>query len=55
MGKLRATISVSPNSTEEANTAAAYAEPNVARALEGKQIKKKVYVRDRIINFVVAE
>jgi leucyl-tRNA synthetase len=27
-------------------------EPNVQRALEGKQIRKTIYVPDRIINFV---
>jgi leucyl-tRNA synthetase len=52
MGKLRATIVRPPNASEEANTQAALAEANVARALEGKQIKKRIYVPDRIINFV---
>jgi leucyl-tRNA synthetase len=52
MGKLRGTIVRPPNSGEAANTAAALQEPNVARALAGKQIRKTVYVPDRIINFV---
>ena len=30
------------------------AEPNVARQLAGKRIVKRVYVPDRIVNFVVA-
>ena len=34
--------------------AAAEAEPNVARALEGKRIVKRIHVPDRIVNFVVA-
>ena len=34
--------------------AAAKAEANVARSLEGKRIVKEIYVPDRIINFVVA-
>ncbi len=54
MGKLRGTIVRPPNAGQEANTAAALAEPNVARALEGKQIRKTIYVPDRIINFVAA-
>jgi leucyl-tRNA synthetase len=52
MGKLRGTIVRPPNSGEAANTAAALQEPNVVRALEGKQIRKTIYVPDRIINFV---
>jgi leucyl-tRNA synthetase len=52
MGKLRGTIVRSPDSTEEANVAAAMAEANVARALENKQIRKTIYVPNRIINFV---
>jgi leucyl-tRNA synthetase len=54
MGRLRATITRPPDSSPEANVAAAKAEANVARALEGKRIVKEVYVPNRIINFVVA-
>ena len=52
MGKLRATIVCPPNAGEGANIAAAMQEPNVQRALEGKQVRKTIYVPDRIINFV---
>ena len=52
MGKLRGTIERPPNSGEAANTEAALREPNVMRALEGKQVRKTIYVPDRIINFV---
>ncbi len=52
MGKLRATIVCPPNAGEQANTTAALSEPNVVRALEGKQVRKTIYVPDRIINFV---
>jgi leucyl-tRNA synthetase len=34
--------------------AAAEAEPNVARLLDGKRIVKRIHVPDRIVNFVVA-
>ncbi len=54
MGKLRATISVAPGRDEATNVAAAMAMPNVAALLEGKRIVKKVYVPDRIVNFVIA-
>jgi leucyl-tRNA synthetase len=54
MGKLRATIALPPDSTEEVVIAAAEADPNVARMLEGKRIVKRVHVPNRIVNFVVA-
>ncbi len=54
MGKLRATIDVAPDAAEADVLAAAAAEPNVERALEGKRIVKRVYVKNRIVNFVVA-
>ena len=34
--------------------AAAEAEPNVARALEGKRVVKRIHVPNRIVNFVIA-
>ena len=54
MGKLRGTIAVAPGTAAEAVIAAAEAEPNVARQLEGKRIVKRVHVPNRIVNFVVA-
>ncbi|HET6236765.1 MAG TPA: leucine--tRNA ligase [Acetobacteraceae bacterium] len=54
MGKLRATISVPPNAEPGAVITAAEAEPNVARALAGKRVVKRVHVPNRIVNFVVA-
>jgi leucyl-tRNA synthetase len=54
MGKLRGKIEVLPDAAEADVVAAAEAEPNVARALEGKRIVKRVYVAGRIVNFVVA-
>ncbi len=54
MGKLRATIEVAPGAAAEAVIAAAEAEPNVARLLEGKRVVKRIHVPGRIVNFVVA-
>jgi leucyl-tRNA synthetase len=54
MGRLRGTISAPPDAPREANLAAAKAETNVARLLEGKRIVKEIYVPNRIVNFVVA-
>ena len=54
MGKLRGTIELPPGTPAEAAIAAAEAEPNVARALEGRTVRKRIHVPDRIVNFVVA-
>ena len=53
-GKLRGTVSLPPGAPAEAALAAASAEPNVARLLEGKRIVKRIHVPDRIVNIVVA-
>jgi leucyl-tRNA synthetase len=53
MGKLRGTVELPPDSAEADVLAAAEAEPNVARALAGKRVAKRVYVANRIVNFVV--
>ena len=54
MGKLRATIEMPPNAPADTVIAAAEVEPNVARALEGKRIVKRIHVPNRIVNFVIA-
>jgi leucyl-tRNA synthetase len=54
MGKLRGTIEVPPDAPADAVIEAAAGEPNVAKALEGRQIVKRVHVPNRIVNFVVA-
>lgn len=51
-GKLRATIRISPDADEATVVAAARAEENVAKYLEG-EILKTVYVAGRLVNFVV--
>ena len=53
LGKLRATIEVPVDADEESIFAAALAEENVRRALEGREIRKRIHVRGRIVNFVV--
>jgi leucyl-tRNA synthetase len=54
MGKLRGTIAVAPDAPADAVIASAEAEPNVARALAGKRVVKRIHVPNRIVNFVVA-
>ncbi|MEE8657502.1 Leucine--tRNA ligase [Acetobacteraceae bacterium EV16G] len=53
-GKLRGTIDISVDADEETVFSAAMSEPNVARALKGKTIRKRIYVPRRIVNFVVS-
>ena len=54
MGKLRGTVAVPPDAPADAVIAAAEAEPNVARALAGKRVVKRIHVPGRIVNFVLA-
>jgi leucyl-tRNA synthetase len=54
MGKLRGTVDMPPGAPAEDVLAAAAAEPNVARLLEGRRVVKRIHVPDRIVNFVVA-
>jgi leucyl-tRNA synthetase len=54
MGKLRGTIAVPPDSAADAVIAAAESEPNVAHALAGKRIVRRIHVPNRIVNFVIA-
>jgi leucyl-tRNA synthetase len=52
-GKLRGTILGPVGMSQERAEALAREEENVARHLEGKEIRKVVFVPDRLLNFVV--
>ncbi len=52
-GKLRGTIIVKAEAAEESVFDAATKDPAITRYLDGKQIRKKVYVKNRILNLVV--
>jgi leucyl-tRNA synthetase len=52
-GKLRGKIELAPDASAAEAFAAARAQPNVARFLEGKEVVKEVYVPGRLVNFVV--
>ncbi len=52
-GKLRDKLDVAPNATEDAFRALALASPKVRAALDGREIKKFVYVPGRLANIVV--
>ncbi len=53
MGKLRGTVEVPRDAGREAILAAAKAEPNVAKWLDGVSVVKEVVVPGRLVNFVV--
>ncbi len=53
-GKLRGQVEVPIDASQATALAAAKADENVARHLEGKTIKKEVVVPNRLVNFVVA-
>ena len=53
MGKLRGQIEVAPDATEAFILAAAKADDKVRAFLEGKPIKREIYVKGRLVNLVV--
>ena len=53
-GKTRGTIEIARGSEEAAVRAAAEKLPAVLRALEGKSVKKTVFVADRLLNLVAS-
>jgi leucyl-tRNA synthetase len=55
MGRLRGTIAIEPDGDERSVVAAAEAQTNVARALAGRRVTKRIYVPNRVVNFVVEQ
>ncbi|MCB1650846.1 MAG: leucine--tRNA ligase [Alphaproteobacteria bacterium] len=53
-GKMRAQITLAPDAPEEEAKSAALAEDNVKKFVEGKQIRKFIYVPGKIVNVVAA-
>jgi leucyl-tRNA synthetase len=52
-GKLRSTIAVPTDATEPTILAAAKADPKVLSFIEGKALKREIYVKGRLVNLVV--
>ena len=52
-GKVRGKLTVPATSSEEEIKAAAKADPNVAKFLDGKEILKEIYIPLKMLNFVV--
>ena len=53
-GKIRARFPVAPDIAEPEALALAYADPNVRAHLEGKTLRKQVFVPGKLVNLVVA-
>ncbi len=52
-GKLRGRVEAAAGAVEDDVTGPAQAEPNVAKFMQGKQVRKVIFVTDKLINFVV--
>jgi leucyl-tRNA synthetase len=52
-GKRRASVSCAPGSSEDDVVALAMREPTVTAQLDGKKVRKRVFVPDRLLNLVV--
>ncbi|HEY3216078.1 MAG TPA: leucine--tRNA ligase [Candidatus Eisenbacteria bacterium] len=53
-GKLRATLALPRGSNEAAARTAALADPKVRKYVDGQQVRKVIYVPDKLVNLVVA-
>ncbi len=54
-GRVRGTVSVPVGADRDTVVAQAKSEPNVARHLEGKEVRRIVHIQDKLLNFVVAQ
>jgi len=52
-GKMRARVSVPADATQDVAVAAALADANVQKFVEGKPIRKAIYVAGKLVNIVV--
>jgi leucyl-tRNA synthetase len=52
-GKVRGTIEIAAGTAEEEALSRAREEPNVARHLESAELRRVIYVQDRLLNLVV--
>ena len=51
-GKMKSTVMVPMDSEEDAVVAAAKADNKVAKAIEGKNLVKVIYVKNRLVNLI---
>ncbi|MFZ9595536.1 MAG: leucine--tRNA ligase [Bdellovibrionia bacterium] len=53
LGKTRGTLAIPPGSDQASVEKLALELPSVAKQMEGKQIRKVIFVKDKILNFVI--
>jgi leucyl-tRNA synthetase len=53
-GKIRARIAAQPGISEEEAVALALADGRVRENLDGKQVRKRIYVQDKLVNLVIS-
>jgi leucyl-tRNA synthetase len=53
MAKVRANIEMPADASEQGVIAAAHADPNAANYLQNKEVRKTIYVPQKLINFVI--
>ena len=54
-GRVRGAISAPVGAARDEAVALAQTEPNVARHLEGTEVRRVIHIKDRLLNFVVAQ
>lgn len=54
-GKMRGTVQVAKGVDQATALAAAQELPNVAKIVDGKEMKKVVFVADKILNIIVGK
>ncbi len=52
-GKVRGRVQATPGTDEETAAALALADPKIAALLDGKPLRKRIYVPDKLLSFVV--
>ncbi len=52
-GKMRARVSIPADATQDVAVPAALADANVQKFVEGKPIRKAIYVKGKLVNIVV--
>ncbi|MDH3227876.1 MAG: hypothetical protein OEM67_12430, partial [Thermoleophilia bacterium] len=52
-GKMRSSISVAADASDQTITAAALADPKVIERMDGKEVRKLIVVPGRLVNIVV--
>jgi leucyl-tRNA synthetase len=54
-GKMRGTVELPKDVDQEGAVAAAMGVPNVAKFVEGKEVKKVIFVPGKILNIIVGK